>query len=60
MNKTRRSFNIYNKAEEYSLPTIFNTIMFGIDETKVTENIKRSLLSLQNTSDMIVESEEQK
>ena len=31
-----------NQVEGYNLPTIFNTLMFGIDQNKVSDKIRES------------------
>lgn len=35
-----------NQVEGYNLPTIFNTLMFGIDQSKVSDNIRESFSNL--------------
>ena len=35
-----------NQMEGYNIPTIFNTLMFGIDQNKVSENIRESFSSI--------------
>lgn len=36
-----------NQVEIYSIPTIFNTLMFGIDQSKVSENVRDSFVQMQ-------------
>jgi hypothetical protein len=39
-----------NLVEGYNMPTIFNTLMFGIDQSKVSENVKESFTTIQGVS----------
>ncbi len=36
-----------NQVEVYNIPTIFNTLMFGIDQRKVSENVRESFSHMQ-------------
>ena len=35
-----------NQVEGYNIPTIFNTLMFGIDQQKVSDNVRESFSNL--------------
>jgi hypothetical protein len=35
-----------NQVEGYNLPTIFNTLMFGIDQNKVSDRVRESFSKL--------------
>lgn len=35
-----------NQVDGYNMPTIFNTLVYGIDKNKVSDNVRESFSSL--------------
>lgn len=39
-----------NQVEVYNIPTIFNTLMFGLDQSKVSEDVRESFSKIKERS----------